>query len=284
MKISTKIKSAVKDPALLRAYATWLGSKFLSRNGARMSLTGTCGPTLGEWISFSEYWGFRHVISEGEVRLLERTLKSSSDGKRVAIDVGANIGAFTLLMREMASEVHAFEPVPETFCRLKKNLDFNNGSGEAHLNCVAVGASQGLVQFEIDDRAPATNRIKSTTDGPKSHVGYVQNFASISLDQYARERGLGRVALLKIDVEGMEPYVLRGARDLFRKRAVERVLIEICPINLSSAGFTCEDLYDEFVSMDYSPYTLLSTGEPGAKLSLRDIESIGVENVLLIPN
>ena len=116
----------------------------------RIRITGQSSISLGEWISFSEYWSFQDIVPERERLFVERWLDGSSEPEVVAIDIGANVGAFTLLVASLGSTVHAFEPIPETFCRLKKNLQFNGLIGNAHLNCLAVGEGSGLVVRLLD--------------------------------------------------------------------------------------------------------------------------------------
>lgn len=284
MNLTSKISAVASNPAMLSAYGRWLTSKIVIGKTPRIRLAGQNSVSLGEWISFSEYWSFQDIVPERERLFIERRLAGCAEQKGVAIDIGANIGAFTLLIASMGCTVHAFEPIPETFCRLKKNLRFNGVLSDALLNCLAVGKEAGLVRFTVQDDAPATNRMASPTDHAVGNHGYTQVIAAISLDQYCKEQGIDHIAFLKVDVEGMEPFVLKGARTLLEQRKIAAVLIEICPVNLRSVGFTCADLYREFEAARYSSYPLRDDGTPGSKLSLSDIEAISVTNVALLPD
>jgi hypothetical protein len=142
MKLAAKIKSAASDSAMLSAYARWVGAKVFSGKSPRLSLPG--GGQIGGWLSFSEYWSFVNIMPEPlvpapERLLIERRLAKKSSGQ-VAFDVGANVGVFTCMIAGMgAHHVHAFEPIPETFCRLKGNVAANGLLGRCHLNWLAVG-------------------------------------------------------------------------------------------------------------------------------------------------
>lgn len=284
MNLTSKLATVASNPAMLSAYGKWLGSRILTGRNPRISLAESGKASLGEWISFSEYWGFRDIVPVRERLFVERRLADCSDQNSVAIDVGANIGAFTLLFASMIRTVHAFEPIPETFCRLKKNLGYNGLLEHAHLNCLAIGKEQGVVRFTVQDDAPATNRMALSTGRAPGNQAYTRIIAAMSLDQYCEEQGIEQIALLKIDVEGMEPFVLAGARSLFEQRKIAAVLIEICPANLRSVGCTCADLYREFKAVGYSPYQLRDDGTPGVLLTLADIEATSVTNVALLPN
>jgi FkbM family methyltransferase len=284
MNLTSKITSVASNPAMLSTYIKWVGSRILAGKQPRISLGKHGGASLGEWLSFSEYWCFQDIVPDRERLFVERCMAGCANQKSVAIDVGANIGAFTLLIADMGCTVHAFEPIPETFCRLKKNLKFNDKLVHAHLNCLAVGEEQGLVRFTIQENSPATNRMASPGELSSGNHTYTQVVAAVSLDHYCAENGIENIAFLKIDVEGMEPYVLKGARNLLLARKVASVLIEICPKNLRSVGLTCADLYREFELVRYTPYLLSDDGTPGAKLTLADIEAMRLANVVLLPD
>lgn len=180
--------------------------------------------------------------------------------------------------------VHSFEPIPDTFCRLKRNVKLNNLLDRVHLNCLAVGKEQGLVSFHIEENAPATNRLALPEELATRNVTSLQLVAVTSLDSYCQTRGVKTIDLLKVDAEGMEPYVLQGAGGLLRERKIAAILIEICPVMLRSAGLSPSALYREFESAQYSPYVLKDDGSPGAKLSLAEIEAISLANVVLLPD
>lgn len=108
--------------------------------------------------------------------------------------------------------------------------------------------------------------------------------AATSLDDYCAHQAIRSVDFVKLDVEGMEPYVLQGASGLLQERKIAAVLIEICPVNLRAVGLSPADLYREFQTARYSPYALGNDGTPGAKLSLSEIEAMSLANVVLLPN
>lgn len=156
MNLSAKIQSVTSNPAMLSAYARWVGAKLLTGHPARLSLPG--GARIGGWLSFSEYWSFQDIIPQLERLFVERCLTNRANAKEpaTAFDIGANVGAFTCLMASLGHTVHSFEPVPETFCRLKDNVKFNGLLDRTRLNCLAVGKEQGLVAFHIEENAAAT--------------------------------------------------------------------------------------------------------------------------------
>lgn len=127
-----------------------------------------------------------------------------------AVDVGANVGTVTLFLAQAVGgggRVHAFEPQPEIFHCLKNNVEMN---GHRHVACLnaAAGARDGTIEAPIVDYGAEGNfgALSFVGQGPgKIEVTTVDGL------------GLDRCRLIKIDVEGMEPDVLEGARATIRR-------------------------------------------------------------------
>lgn len=279
MNLNSKIHSVTTNPSMLSAYARWIGAKVSTGKPPRLALPG--GARIGEWLSFSEYWSFQNVVPKPEQLFVERCLAEKSGA---AFDIGANVGAFTCLIASHGHSVHSFEPIPETFCRLKNNVNFNGLLNRCRLNCMAVGRGRELVAFHIKENSPATNRMATHREKSNDKQTSTQIVAAIDLDGYCQSQNIEFIDFLKIDVEGMEPYVLQGASALLRGRKIAAVLIEICPSNLLAVGFSPADFYREFEIARYSPFALDKDGSPGARLSLTEIETMTLANIILLPD
>jgi len=267
---------------MLAAYGRWVVAKVFAGRPPRLTLPG--GAQIGEWVSFSEYWSFQHIMPEAERMFVERSLAGSPNGKATAFDIGANVGVFTCLMASLGHTVHSFEPIPETFCRLKANVKCNGLLGRARLNCLAVGREQGLATFHIEEFGAATNRMVASGETSANSATSTQLVAVTSLDDYCRQQGVERIDFVKLDVEGMEPYVLQGAKRLLQERRIAAILIEICPVNLRAVGLSPTDLFREFQTARYTPHALNEDGRAGAKLTLAEIEAMKLVNVVLLPD
>ena len=134
----------------------WVLARTLSRSGTKLAVACTSDTKICGWLNFSEYWSFRYGIPQAEKALMERCLNSAFQNKTVAIDIGANLGLFTVTLAGLGySEIHAFEPVPQTFTRLKANVANNQLLENVRLNCIAVGSKEGSLTFQIFEKSPA---------------------------------------------------------------------------------------------------------------------------------
>jgi FkbM family methyltransferase len=136
------------------------------------------------------------------------------------LDVGANVGEWSRSLLEAAErrgsadeiDLHAFEPAAGTFAELVKSL----GNRAVSLQQVALSDHSGETTLYI---APDTSPWNSLHNVPDRHTTR-EDVAATTLDAYAQRAGLSRVDLLKIDTEGHDLAVLRGACGLLREGRV----------------------------------------------------------------
>jgi FkbM family methyltransferase len=130
-----------------------------------------------------------------------------SAGGGTFIDVGANIGVYTLIASEVANaRVVSIEPHPATFALLKENVQLNDRHNVSCLN-VALSYRDGELQF-TDYQERAVNRVISAGKNGGSELRVV----SRRLDALCRELSVVP-DVVKIDVEGNESAVLEGLSD-----------------------------------------------------------------------
>jgi FkbM family methyltransferase len=165
---------------------------------------------------FLEYWGH----DGGDLRFLWRVLEPGV----TFLDVGANEGVYSLIAAARLAgtgRVIAFEPSPREHRRLELHLRWNS-CAKARAEQVALGAEAGRVAFyEVaagGDTSRNGLRRPATSDALTDIV-----VESVTLDEYAAAHGIARVDVMKVDVEGGELDVFRGA---------QRVLSELRPVIL----------------------------------------------------
>jgi FkbM family methyltransferase len=146
--------------------------------------------------------------SEGEVDLFEQLCATGS----VVVEVGANIGAHTLALSKIVGDdgrVMAFEPQRLSFQILCGNMAINSIKNVDCLNC---GLSSKNDELYIDEISPNTEYNFGSLSMNNKKAG-VRTFV-FELDHFF---GLGKLDLLKIDVEGMEKEVINGAKSVIEK-------------------------------------------------------------------
>jgi FkbM family methyltransferase len=137
---------------------------------------------------------------------LFRTLVEESD---VVLDIGANIGCTALLFGGLCREVHAFEPSPTTFAFLEGNVS-RSGLKNVRLHNVGLGAEPGRFPLTF---SPANRSGAFVSTGTKASAGHaVEEVLIRPLDGVTTSLDIRKVDLIKIDVEGFEGHVLKGAR------------------------------------------------------------------------
>ncbi len=145
----------------------------------------------------------------------------------LVIDAGANLGWYTLLLDRLGSghlAVHAFEPDPDNRALLERNCALNTVQ-DVTINALALSDRPGKASL---NRYRDINRGKHSLrplEGSRDSV----SVETETLDRYLHQRGLEdqEIWLLKIDVEGVEPEVIRGAINSLPR--VHIVLLEFTP-------------------------------------------------------
>lgn len=162
----------------------------------------------------------------------------------VAMDVGANLGWYSLLLSRLSvagARIFAFEPDPESYRLLGRNVRANAASQVTALN-IALGETAGFAELH---RYKASNNGRHTLL-PGSTSGGSVRVPVMTLESFWKSQHLGerRICLLKVDVEGYEYFVLRGAGELLGRCA--RILLEYSPASLPLAGLRPDALIDLF--------------------------------------
>ncbi len=171
----------------------------------------------------------------------------------VVADVGASLGLYTVSMAKRVGpqgRVYAFEPDPQSFHWLRQNVELNQVTAWVSTYPDAVGDHEGSAAF-------AGGHIT------ESHITLNASHASqvklVTLNKLLADQHLD---LLKIDVEGFEEFVLRGAGQLLnaRTRAPRAIFIEVHPYAWPRFGVSSHSLLDFLRQQNYSVYNL--AGQP----------------------
>lgn len=180
-------------------------------------------------------------------QLIDRFVKQGD----CVIDIGANYGHFTLAASKKAGadgRIIAFEPSPVNFARLAVNCDLNHLQNVT-MHSVALSDTPGNMVLSV----PRANSGEATLANSK--------YASDEVDVYNVDVCVGDVLLadvqpdyIKIDVEGFEPYVVRGLESLLRKH-LPILMTEVVTDHLARAGETPQTLNDFLSSIGYEAFS-----------------------------
>lgn len=195
---------------------------------------------LSDMVDWFNYFGFKEIERENYYKLLK-----SND---VVIDVGANIGEFSLKTAQLIGRlgrVYAFEPDPENFERMKKNVSLNPElSLRISARNLGLGETQGQVKLAV---------VNSTNRGMNRVVNDAAQFANVPLttiDMFAKSEHIHQINWIKIDVEGYELKVLKGAKETLEQLRPS-LFIELDDNNLRQQMSSASALIDWLQKLNY---------------------------------
>jgi FkbM family methyltransferase len=136
------------------------------------------------------------------------------------IDVGANEGQTVARVRKEfpKATIHAFEPAPDTFRRLQAATAGDSG---VHVYQIACGSASGLADFHLTGNHWCSSLLAPSDLGKRYYGDWYDTRDVVqvrvqTLDEWAAEHGISRIDLLKVDAQGFDLEVLRGARGLLK--------------------------------------------------------------------
>ena len=209
------------------------------------------------------------VRDEWEAPLYARFKQALAPGMTV-LDVGASFGLFTIAAARAvapAGRVFAFEPAPSTASALRVHVEWNAVADRVEVVEAAASGSSGGETFWEQETSfvasllePAARQEETRFETPVAR----RAVAALTLDDFCRTRRI-EPDVLKVDVEGAESEVLRGARDLLARRKAT-LFLELhdgllasaggspdAPLReLEAAGWRCEEVHVEAATRHYA--------------------------------
>eukprot|EP00756_Hemistasia_phaeocysticola_P053489 Hpha_TRINITY_DN2917_c0_g1::TRINITY_DN2917_c0_g1_i1::g.19643::m.19643 len=179
------------------------------------------------------------------------------DERGVVVDVGANIGACSMELAAKGAKVYAFEPVSSSFDLLNRSVSLNNFGDRFELYPNALGYFRGRRQIKIEVGNYGNSILTSWDRVHENDRWHQTKFEKEEvdlgrLDDFVREK----VHLLKLDCQGYEVRVLRGATKLVKNYGVEMVRAEIDPRLLNAVGDTPKDLFEFLYDLGYDVFVI----------------------------
>jgi FkbM family methyltransferase len=162
------------------------------------------------------------------------------------VDVGANIGAYSILAAVTGAKVLSFEPVERTFEALLDNIHLNRMQLQIDARRQAIGNAAGTLQMTVD--SDTTNRALVAAERYEGSVGEVQQ---MTLDHVLQTSPTP--TLIKVDVEGYEAQVLAAGERVLSTPRLEALILELNGSGLRY-GVSDEDLHRKVLSFGFMAY------------------------------
>ena len=194
-------------------------------------------------------FALNELASPGDEARILRLALSPGD---TFFDIGANHGAFSLLAAKLVGpqgSVVAFEPQPELADFIQRSFAIN-GFSHARVRQVALSDQEGAATLFIPLHAARAGVYKDFSASGRHERVLVP---LITLDQQIHQLNAPGKLFIKLDAEGSELAVLRGAAETLRTRRPE-ILLELNPESATAAGYTIPDLIGELKSLGYTQF------------------------------
>lgn len=220
-----------------------------------------------------------HFDDLGALRAVSRILQPGM----TVFDVGANQGQFSLFAaRHVTStgKIHTFEPSSSAWSRLQTNLACNARlASRIEANRTAVADRAGVAQLyqyaensawnSLHPHGRWSNLEQREAGAPAITPAVADLVPTITLDNYCQQAAIPRIDFLKIDVEGFELSVMRGAAAALQQHSIRHLMYEICTDLLAAVGQTPQDVVGLLQSYGYE------TKRIGPNGSLEDLPQPG---------
>ena len=206
------------------------------RNGIHYNLD------ISDIIDWYIYYGFREKSKE----LLLESIKEND----TVIDVGANVGEISLraanIVGNNGGKIYSFEPDLINFNRFLNNIKINAVKNITPIN-KGLGNADGVFNLSVvDENIRGMNRIVESNESLNT-----SKIEVIILDNYMKIKNITRVDLIKIDTEGFEMNVIKGAKDLL-KRFRPILFIELDEKNLIDQNSSPKEIIKHLINLNYN--------------------------------
>ena len=203
------------------------------------------------------------LISPLVVEQYEQTFYISFlEPSMIAFDIGTNVGEISLLFSRFVGtngQVHSFEPFKETYDKATKIFELSNKKNIKLNNIVVSDHCEGENFYVYPETHSSWNTLAKR---PLEKYGIdvkpekIIPLPSITIEEYCKRNKISHIDLLKIDVEGAELKVLKGAKRLFLDRKITCCVFEFGQ-TLYDAGNAPQDYIDFFDAVGYKVENLV---------------------------
>lgn len=187
---------------------------------------------------------FTGTYEAGTLNVMDKCLREGD----IFIDVGANIGLMSIFSSRAVGKkgkVYSFEPVLETFTILQKNIEINK---IRNIDAFNIGISDSKGKSFIYTNPSAGKGSSSFIKPPDQSESKEYEIIIETLDEFLIGHDLTNIRMVKIDVEGWELHVLRGAKPLLQSPQAPIICIEYS--KLTGSNNDSEDIYSYIIEIN----------------------------------
>jgi len=181
------------------------------------------------------------VYEEFETEIVKKYVKSGD----VVLDIGANIGYYTLILARLVGKkgkVFAFEPDPENFNILQRNVEINGYHNVVLLNKAVVNKT-GKIYLSLSEENKGDHRIASSLSRKTIEI------ESIKLDDYFENDQ--NIDFIKMDIQGAEDAAIHGMIQLLTQNKEMKMLTEFSPNLLKECGVEPDQHLERLVKQGF---------------------------------
>ncbi len=154
---------------------------------------------------------------KNEISLLRKKMDKDS----IFLDIGANVGSYSVLLSDKTKRIYAFEPLPLSNLRCRKNFAVN-GIKESNVKNIALSNAEG--EFGFTDFG-GTSTVNHLSDSNDARIKVQTTTLDFWVKENIKKAKLNLV--MKIDVEGNEEKVILGANKLFKTKKIKYIVLEV---------------------------------------------------------
>ena len=262
-------------------FTVWLrkrhDSTILTRNG--VLVFDSKDKTIGRMLHTLRNFEFEEITNTIQFLRSQGILNKSKEG--VVLDVGANIGMIStaFLLEELFDESIGFEPDPNNFRLLQKNIQANGLQKRFSTYNVALSNANGSLPFELSEKNFGDHRIRYDGCKEKSFMGEGErqtiHVDALTFDDFLiahKEINSKKIKLVWMDIQGHEAKFLEGATAFFASHPKVPLAMEFWPYGIKRSGISKDQFCDIVHPLFKSFY---DSAESGTKpQNIKDIDSL----------
>jgi len=196
------------------------------------------------------YFNYKRWTERDTLQFIKKITQPDS----LVIDIGANIGFFTLETCKLPGRrIIAFEPEPKNYRNLLKNISKRGFEKIVSSHRIALSNTSGCGSLYLSTLAPTDHKITGDSRSNSIDVEFMRLDDFYNRNQFLFDRP---ISLIKIDVQGAELMVSEGMLTFLNAVNWPVLLVEYTPFYLGQAGVKCHEFLEFFLKLGYLFYNL----------------------------